>query len=183
MDVFCLLLNCPSMWLYKSRVPPCCVDALILMKYLLNVSCLSRESLISSFSSTIYPFSQVSSNLQPSADFLTFYKSHIQKEPWGQQVFFAFSEMMGTLSWAAWKFATYRVENAWLWHTSICVVHVVPSVSAGAAHDCGITDVWPNRTSARGFSGRALVFKFCERSTLQEKAEKLIVTSTMGLIV
>lgn len=88
MDILCLLLKCQSMLLYKSRGPPCRVDMLTLMKYLLNVSCLSRESLISSFSSSIYPFSQVSSNLQSSADFLTFYKSHIQKERWGIALFF-----------------------------------------------------------------------------------------------
>lgn len=87
MDISCLLLKCQSMWLYISRVPPCSVDMLILMKYLLNVSCLSRESLSPSFSSSIYPISRVSSNLQPSADFLSFYKSQIQKEPWGTALF------------------------------------------------------------------------------------------------
>lgn len=87
MGILCVLLKCQSMWLYKSRAPPCCIDMFILMKYLLNVSYLSRESLISSFSSSIYPFSQVSSNLQPSDDFLTFHKSHIQKEPLGTALF------------------------------------------------------------------------------------------------
>lgn len=135
------------------------------------------------FSSSIYPFSWVSSNLQPSADFLTFYESHIQKEPLGTALFCLLRDD-GNLFVSCMKICHLQSLKY------LTSTHFYLCSSCGALSICrGCTWLWYHRCLTHQAMCQGILWQstgvqvLWEKHTPGESKKTNKVTNTMSLIV